>query len=147
MLGALLALSASFGFLVPLRSPAVSQTLVYMSEADASGLVSSIAKNMTDMTVIGGLTYAMKGMKVEFAAIDADGDGLISAEELAILMSRVGEESTPEQIDEMMQLIDVRNRNEAGEPLIFFEQWVKVIGDKARAEMMKDRPKLGFFGL
>ncbi|MBR8740908.1 EF-hand domain-containing protein [Nocardiopsis sp. MG754419] len=41
-----------------------------------------------------------------FALVDADGDGLISAEELASLMRNLGDETTDEQAAEVVRAMD-----------------------------------------
>ena len=41
-----------------------------------------------------------------FALVDTDGDGLISATELASLMSNLGEQTTPERAEAVVRAMD-----------------------------------------
>lgn len=58
-----------------------------------------------------------------FTLVDTDGDGLISAAELASLMGNLGEETTPEQAEAAVRAMDTD-----GDARISLEEFARYMG-------------------
>ena len=102
---------------------------------DARSLLTKLAAE----SAVAALPTYMLEMKESFDSVDADGDGLIGAADLLKLMSECGDAVTAEEVTEMLATVDVRNRDASGEPLLFFEQWAKLMNNKAGD--LRGRPK------
>ena len=71
--------------------------------------------------------------------VDTDGGGSISASELGDLMSTLGIDSSPEDIDEMIREID-----QDGNGDISFEEFVTVMSRKVHATYTAQQVKIAF---
>ena len=91
----------------------------------------SLLTKLAAESAVSALPTYMFEMQDAFNAVDTDGDGLIGASDLLKLMSEGGDEVTEDQVADMLAKVDVRNRDARGEPLIFFEQWAKLMNDQA----------------
>ena len=81
-------------------------------------------------------------MKSMFTAVDDDGDGYITLEQLDGLMRDAGapeEVPTESVLAEIEKVQGIRRRNADGAALVFCEQWAKYMNDlvKEKAEAPK----------
>ena len=64
-------------------------------------------------------------LKKAFAVMDANGDGVVTKEELRTLLKGLGEEVTDEVVDEMIAIAD-----ENGDGKVDFEEFVKAAANE-----------------
>ena len=68
----------------------------------------------------------LEELKKAFSVMDANGDGVVTKDELRTLLKGLGEEVTDEVVDEMIAIAD-----ENGDGKVDFEEFVKAASDGA----------------